>query len=107
MLADKVKEFEARAIALEAKETTIRGEFRTERALAEKDRGNVVLLEQLFLDCLLRTKVPNISDCDKVEIKSPHFSPEVIGRDSGNLVTTTFVHNTRQRVLPSSGRQFS
>lgn len=58
--------------------------------LAERDRANVTLLEDLFLDCVARSGIPGIALTDTVQIRSPHFMPDVLGRDAGNLVTTNY-----------------
>jgi len=90
VLAERIDSLQEKVSELEGKEAKIRSDLKRERALAEKDRANLDLLENLFLDCLLQSKLPGISSTDKMEILSPHFLPEVIGHDSGNLVTTTF-----------------
>jgi hypothetical protein len=91
-LAKKVVSLAVEAERLGQKESAIRATLRRERELAERDRANLELLQKLFLDCLVRSRLPGIAASDHVEIRSPNFLPEVVGTDAGNIVTTSFAN---------------
>jgi hypothetical protein len=89
-LAEKIKTLRQRAIAIAERAAALRADLKTERDLAERDRANITQLEGLFLDCVLRSGIPGINHDDEVQIRSPHFLPNILGHDSGNLVTTSY-----------------
>lgn len=62
------------------------------RSEAEKDTENLRKLEVYFHDCLLKAKLPGIKQNDIVQIKAPHFLPEVISPDVGDLAVTSFAN---------------
>lgn len=76
--------------ALLAEEAQIRSKLNYARECAEKDTRNLTRLKYLFLDCLLRAKIPGFFQDDIVEMKAPHFLPEITSADSGDLVVTSF-----------------
>ena len=89
-LSGKVDELLKQASELEASEIELRRELREARAKAEEDNSNLNKLENLFLDCLIRSGWPGIKIDDTVKIKAPHFLPEVISPDVGDLAVTSF-----------------
>lgn len=89
-LAEKIITLRNQADALGERATSIRVDLKRARELAERDGANVTKLEQLFLDCVVRSGIPGISRNDEVQIRSPHFMPDVLSRDAGNLVTTNY-----------------
>lgn len=91
-LANKVDQLQHEAARLAGREAELRAELRTARAEAERDRSNIDLLEKLFLNCLLRSRLPGILDDDWVELTSPHFLPNVHGRNTGDMVYTSFAN---------------
>lgn len=89
-LAEKIVTLRKQAAAHSERASTVRAELKQQRDLAERDRANLTRLEELFLDCIARSGIPGISRTDTVQIRSPHFMPDVQGRDAGNLVTTNY-----------------
>lgn len=73
-------------------EQRLRTELKEERSAAERDTKNLRRLEELFLDCLVRARVPGFSSNDKVTIQSPTFLPHVSTPQAGELVSTSFAN---------------
>jgi rubrerythrin len=90
VLPQKVDVLRKRVELLVGREHDIREKLKKDREAAEKDTKNVRLLAELFLDCLVRAKLPGFSSEDYVTIKPPHFLPEVISPESGDLTTVSF-----------------
>ena len=65
------------ANGISVRESKVREELKAARTAAEKDAGNLHELERLFLDCLVRARVPGFSATDVVQMRSPNFVPEV------------------------------
>jgi hypothetical protein len=65
-------------------------ELKEARKAAEADTKNLRKLENLFLDCLLRSRVDGIKEEDRANIKSPNFLPEIISSGSGELAVASF-----------------
>lgn len=91
-LTKRVNEQLQLAENLEIKEIKIRQELKQAREAAEEDTRNLKRLEQLFLDCLIRSRVPGINREDTVSIKSPAFLPEVTSPEAGDLAVTSFAN---------------
>ncbi len=89
-LPAKVHAMHSNADNLVGREQGIRRELKEARQAAEQDMTNLKRLTTLFLDCLLRAKLPGFNDADIVSMKPPDFLPEVVGGESGDLVTTSF-----------------
>jgi len=87
-IAELTKKFES----LSVEEQRIRSELKAARDRAEKDTQNLSRLKILFLDSLLRAKIPGFFPDDIVEMKSPHFLPEVASAGSGDLAVTSFTN---------------
>ena len=75
---------------LESEELELRRKLKEARKQAESNRENLSRLESLFLNCLIRARVPGISSDDRVDISSPTFLPEVKDPKSGDLAVTSF-----------------
>jgi hypothetical protein len=90
ILVQRIGELQQRVHALAGEEQRIRSELKEARNRAERDTQNLVRLKKLFLDCLLRAKLPGFFPDDIVEMKSPHFLPEVTSAGSGGLAVTSF-----------------
>lgn len=90
VLAQKIAELKQRVHILAGEEQRIRSELKEARTKAEQDTQNLGRLKSLFLDCLLRAKIPGFLPDDDVEMKSPHFLPEVISAGSGHLAVASF-----------------
>jgi len=89
VLPSRVEQQKQRAESLATDESTTRRELNEARAAAEQDLSNLQKLMKLFLDCLLRAKVPGFEADDIVQMNPPWFLPEVHG-GSGDLATTSF-----------------
>ncbi len=76
VLPVRVEEMKRKADSLTAEESTTRRELKDARAAAEQDLSNLQKLKTLFLDCLLRAKVPGFEIDDVVHMVSPWFLPK-------------------------------
>jgi uncharacterized Zn finger protein (UPF0148 family) len=75
-----------------AREGNLRSELREARERAERDSASLDRLKELFLDSLLRTRIPGIHARDHVEIKTPGFIPEVYGPEPLEPTVTSFMN---------------
>jgi hypothetical protein len=91
-LATKIEKLQNESIRLAGREAEIRAELRIARAKAEQDTSNLDLLKTLFLECLLRSRLHGFLADDFVEINSPNFLPQVYGRNTGDMVRTSFAN---------------
>jgi hypothetical protein len=85
----RVNDLKKRADFLAADESAVRRELRDARAAAEQDLSNLQKLKKLFLDCLIRAKIPGFEPDNIVNMSPPWFLPEVVGA-SGEIATTSF-----------------
>jgi len=85
----RVNDLKKRSDSLAAEESKTRRELNDARSAAEQDLSNLQTLKKLFLDCLLRAKIPGFEADDIVEMSPPWFLPEVLGA-SGEMATTSF-----------------
>lgn len=92
VLVQRISELSKKAQTLVVEEQQIRSKLKDARKSAEKDTQNLSRLKTLFLDCLLRAKIPGFFIDDIVEIKPPHFIPYVASADSGDLAVTSFTN---------------
>ena len=92
VLVQKIQELTLRVHDLAGQEQKIRSELREARAKAERDTINLTRLKELFLDCLLRAKIPGFLPNDIVEMRPPHFLPEVMSAEAGDLAVTSFAN---------------
>jgi len=90
VLVQKIGALSDRAERLIVEERKTRSELKEAREKAEKDTQNISLLKKLFLDCLLRSKLSGFYTDDCVEMKSPHFLPEVTSVGGFDLAVTSF-----------------
>lgn len=72
------------------RESEIRRLLAEARKSAEADTGNLERLEGLFLDCLLRARVPGIAADDRVLISPRTFVPEVFTAKMDDVAVTSF-----------------
>ena len=82
-LSDRVEE-------LTVEEQKLRKELKEARENAERDTENLARLQILFLDCLLRAKLPGFYNDDSVEMEAPNFLPEVSSAGGGDLAVISF-----------------
>ncbi len=90
ILSQRIEKLSDRVEKLFLEEQKLRKELKEARQKAEKDTGNLVRLQTLFLDCLLQAKLPGFYSDDAVEMKSPSFLPEVTSAGGGDLAVTSF-----------------
>jgi hypothetical protein len=90
ILVQRIGELNERVERLIVEERTTRSVLKEAREKAEKDTQNLSRLKSLFLDCLLRSKLSGFYNDDCVEMKSPHFLPEVTSAGGGDLAVTSF-----------------
>lgn len=86
----RVETLERRASSLQAQETEVRRGLREARSAAERDRANVTLLGELFLDCLVRSRIAGFTPDDIVSLTSPQFLPSITDRASGDAAVSSF-----------------
>jgi DNA repair exonuclease SbcCD ATPase subunit len=91
-LAAKILELQNKAEKLVEEEIKTRAALKLARIAAEKDTGNLNRLKELFLDCLVRSKIAGFLPSDIVDIRSPHFLPEVKPVNGGELAFTSFAN---------------
>jgi rRNA maturation endonuclease Nob1 len=92
VLGQRIGDLSQRGDSLVADERRIRSELKDARERAERDTQNLSRLKSLFLDCLLRAKIPGFFPDDIVEMKAPNFLPEVRSAGSGDLAVTSFTN---------------
>jgi tetratricopeptide (TPR) repeat protein len=78
------------AEALALQEAGVRRDLKAARESAERDTVNLRKLESLFLDCLIRAKLPGFLPDDVVTIRSPWFMPEVTRAGEEEMISTSF-----------------
>lgn len=91
-LVQKIADLSARVVVLLSEEQKLRFDLRQARELAERDTKNLGRLKHLFLDCLLRSKIAGFFPSDVVEMRSPHFLPEISSAGAGDLAVTSFTN---------------
>jgi hypothetical protein len=72
------------------RESTLRADLKVAREAAERDSSNLDRLNELFLDCLLRAKIPGISAADSVRISTADFIPVVYEPEALEATETSF-----------------
>ncbi len=90
ILVRRIGSLSDRVEKLVVEEQKLRKELKEARENAEKDTKNLARLQTLFLDCLLRAKLPGFYSDDSVEMKAPSFLPEVSSAGGGDLAVISF-----------------
>lgn len=86
-LPDVLREQQAQAEALKIDEAELRTALEAAKKWAFSDRKNIELLGELFLDCLLRAKFPDVRPNYRVEIDPATFYPRIpLGSDDAIVV---------------------
>lgn len=75
---------------IKRREADLRDELRETRKQAEKDTTNLTRLGDLFLDCLIRSRIPGFSESDAVDLAPPSFLPEVVSEPQRGVTVTSF-----------------
>lgn len=89
-LPDVLQEQQAQAEALKIDESDLRAKIETAKKSAFNDRKNVDLLGELFLDCLVRAKFPDVRANYRVEIDPATFYPRIPLGENEALVVLSF-----------------
>lgn len=89
-LPDVLQEQQAQAEALKLDEADLRAKLEAAKKWAFNDRKNVELLGELFLDCLVRAKFPDVRANYHVEIDPATFYPRIPLGASEALVVLSF-----------------
>lgn len=89
-LCRRVAEMRQRSDGLAAREAELRRNLAAARDSAQRDLGNLNRLKELFLDCLLRARIPGFSANDEVRLDASHFLPIVLSPETGETATTSF-----------------
>jgi len=89
-LVQKINDLTQKAEELTIQEQKLRSELKEAREMAEKDTENLGRLKELFLDCLLKSKLSGFYEDDDVSMTSPNFLPEIRSAESGDLAVTSF-----------------
>lgn len=88
----KVAEILQQVDSTQAEESRVRRELEEARKGAESDLSNLIRLQDLFLDCLLKAKLPGITDEHIVSIRATDFLPIVYHPDTGEFAVTSFAN---------------
>lgn len=91
-LPERLAELLSTADSLHGQESELRAKLLRERDEAFKDRTNLNDLENLFLDCLVRSSFPGITETFKVSIDPKSFVPEVFPTDAADFAVTSFAN---------------
>lgn len=91
-LPERLAELLSTADSLHGQEGELRAKLLRERNQAFKDRTNLDDLEKLFLDCLVRSCFPGITETFKVSIDPKTFVPEVFPTDAADFAVTSFAN---------------
>lgn len=91
-LPQRLAELLLNADSLHGQESELRAKLFRERGEAFKDRTNLDDLETLFLDCLVRSCFPGITETFKVSIDPKSFVPEVFPTDAADFAVTSFAN---------------
>ncbi|WP_422929057.1 AAA family ATPase [Singulisphaera sp. PoT] len=76
--------------AIEVRMATYREQLKAAKLEAESDSQNIERLKQLYLDCLLRSKLAGFKPDDIVQISTNSFFPEIRSSDEGDNRITSF-----------------
>jgi hypothetical protein len=79
-----------RVAEIHAREIQLRAVLKEARQAAESDATNLTQLKTLFIDCLVRSGVPGITDKDRVEISTRNYFPELYGPGADDTTVTSF-----------------
>ncbi|MDO3608529.1 hypothetical protein [Ralstonia pseudosolanacearum] len=89
-LPDVLQEQQAQAEVLKSDEAELRAKLEAAKKWAFNDRKNVELLGELFLDCLVRAKFPDVRSDYRVEIDPATFYPRIPLGANEALVVLSF-----------------
>lgn len=90
VLSGRLAVVKERIDSLTGDEAKLRARLKDSQTKAERDTQNLERLKVLFLDSLLRAKIPGFTSQDYVEMRPPNFLPEIGGISSGDIALTSF-----------------
>lgn len=91
-LPERLNELLSTADNLQGQEIELRARLNREREKAFKDRSNLQELEKLFLDCLVRSSFPGVTETYKVTIDPKTLVPEVAPTEAADFAVTSFAN---------------
>lgn len=91
-LPDVLNELRDLAARLQGDESEIRAKLESVRKLAFRDTKNIDKLGDLFLDCLLRVKFPDVKPSFRVQIDPSSFDPQISLGDDGGFIVLSFAN---------------
>ncbi|MGM9319693.1 hypothetical protein [Deinococcus aquaticus] len=89
-LPEVIEQHLANAKMLALDEQTLREALKEARASAQQDTRNLRRLRELFLDCLVRSKLAGFNQDDVVTFEAPDFYPRVASAGEQDMVFTSF-----------------
>lgn len=90
VLPARVERLKNEAATHQVREIELRSQLKEAREAAERDMTNVRLLGELFLDCLVRARLPGFTDDDIVAISAPGFLPSIMDCTLGEAAVSSF-----------------
>jgi hypothetical protein len=90
ILARAVEKQREEIAGIEVRMKLCRERLKAAKAEAESDTYNIDRLEELYLDCLLRARIPGFKPDDVVQIPTNNFFPEITGAAEGEKQITSF-----------------
>lgn len=91
-LPDVLEEQRELAARLQGDESETRVKLEAARKLAFKDTKNIEKLGELFLDCLLRVKFPDVKPSFHVQIDPSSFDPQITFSEDGEFIVLSFAN---------------
>lgn len=89
-LPEVIEQHLANAKILTLDEQVLREALKEARASAQQDTRNLRRLRELFLDCLVRSKLAGFHQDDVVTFEAPDFYPRVASAGEQDMVFTSF-----------------
>jgi len=89
-LARAVESQREQVSGIEARERRLKEELKSARKAAESDVANLNRLRVFYLDCLVRTGIPGITNDDEVQIPTTTFFPHLTGGPDDEQQITSF-----------------
>jgi len=91
-LPDILEEQRELSVKLLGDETVTRSKLEAARKLAFLDSKNIEKLGDLFLDCLLKVKFPDIKPSFHVSIDPSNFEPQIMLSEEGDFTVLSFAN---------------
>lgn len=91
-LPDVLEEQKELAQKLYGQEAETRAKLEAVRKIAFQDSKNIERLGELFLDCLLKVKFPDVKPSFHVHIDPSTFDPQIMLSESGDFIVLSFAN---------------